>query len=56
VNAVQSIEYVGTGAIDRHRSIHYVSSTALLHSLVGTLRHTIQLQCHQIELLAIVKT
>jgi hypothetical protein len=26
-----------------------------LHSLVGTLHHTIQIQCHQIELLAIVE-
>jgi hypothetical protein len=45
-----------TGALNRHRSIHYLTTTGLLHSLVGTLCHTIQLQCHQIELHAIVET
>ncbi len=44
-----------TGVINKHRSIHYLTSTSLLHLLVGTLYHAIQLQCHQIELLAIVK-
>ncbi len=33
-----------------------VKAKELLQSIVGTLRHAMQLQCHQIELLAIVKT
>ncbi len=45
-----------TKAMNRHGSIHYLTSKGLLRSLVGTLRHAIQLQCHQIELLAIRDT
>ncbi len=45
-----------TGAIDRHRSTHYLTGTGLLRLLAGTLCHAMQLQSHQIELLAIVKT
>jgi hypothetical protein len=33
-----------------------LTNTGLLHSLVRTLCHAIQLQCHQIELLAIVES
>ncbi len=51
-----AIKYLSTGAINRYRSIHYSTSTGLLHYLVGTLWHAIQLQCHQIELLTIVET
>ncbi len=52
-NAVQCYRNYSAGVIDRHRSINYSPSTGLLRSLVGTLRHAIHLQCHQIELLAI---
>jgi hypothetical protein len=38
------------------RSIHFSTSTGQLCSLVRTLRHAIQIQYHQIELLAIVET
>jgi hypothetical protein len=51
-----AIEYLTTGAINKYRSIQYLTSTGLLCYLVRILRHAIQLQCHQIELLAIVKT
>ncbi len=51
-----AIEYLSNGAINRYRSMHYLTSTGLLRSLVRTLRHAIQLQCHQSELLAIVET
>ncbi len=37
-------------------SIRYSLNTGLLHLLVGSLRHAVQLQCHQIERLAIVET